>query len=40
MMATRAKAIVVEIAGSHTVFIANPAAAAKIIEQAAEAEVK
>lgn len=40
MMATRAKATVVEVPGSHTAFIANPAAAAKIIEQAAQAEVK
>ena len=40
MMAQRAKATTVEVPGSHAAFIAHPAAAAKIIEQAAEAEAK
>lgn len=40
MMAERAKSTIVEISGSHTAFIAHPAAAAKLIEQAAEAEAK
>jgi pimeloyl-ACP methyl ester carboxylesterase len=39
-MAQRAKATIVETPGSHAGFIANPAAAAKIIEEAAEAEAK
>ncbi|WP_189350330.1 hypothetical protein [Mesorhizobium sp. M1E.F.Ca.ET.045.02.1.1] len=40
MMAQRAKAATVEVSGSHATFVARPAAAAKIIEQAAEAEAK
>ncbi|MBB6412404.1 alpha/beta fold hydrolase [Mesorhizobium sangaii] len=34
-MATRAKATVVEVAGSHAVYVSNPGAVAKLIEQAA-----
>ncbi|WP_210212942.1 MULTISPECIES: alpha/beta hydrolase [unclassified Mesorhizobium] len=40
MMAQRANAAIVEVPGSHATFVAHPAAAAKIIEQAAEAEAK
>lgn len=35
MMATRAKATIVEVPGSHAVFVARPAAAVRLIEKAA-----
>jgi pimeloyl-ACP methyl ester carboxylesterase len=34
-MATRAQATTVEVPGSHAVYVSNPAAVAKLIEQAA-----
>ena len=39
-MAGRAKATVVETAGSHAVYVANPKVVAKLIEQAAEGAAK
>jgi pimeloyl-ACP methyl ester carboxylesterase len=39
-MAARAKATVVEVAGSHVAFISKPEAAAALIEKAAEAAAK
>lgn len=35
MMAERAKAVIVEVAGSHAVYVSKPADVAKLIEQAA-----
>lgn len=35
-MAGRAKAQVVEVPGSHSVYVSNPAEVAEIIEEAAE----
>ena len=39
-MAARAKATVVETAGSHAVYVANPKVVAKLIEQAAQGAAK
>ncbi|MER9679164.1 alpha/beta hydrolase [Mesorhizobium sp. M0184] len=39
-MATRAQATTVEVVGSHAVYVSNPAAVAKLIEQAATSVVK
>ncbi|PZV37221.1 alpha/beta hydrolase [Mesorhizobium kowhaii] len=39
-MATRAQATVVEVPGSHAVYVSNPAGVAKLIEQAATSVVK
>ena len=40
MMANRAKATTVEVPGSHAVYVSNPGAVAKLIEQAATSVVK
>jgi pimeloyl-ACP methyl ester carboxylesterase len=40
MMAGRAQATVVEVPGSHAVYVSNPGAVAKLIEQAATSVVK
>jgi hypothetical protein len=39
-MATRAGATTVEVPGSHAVYVSDPAAVAKLIDQAAKAVAK